>query len=138
MEAVITRLFRHLNRQKIELEVEEELRFHIELLTCVHIQQGLPPAEAKAAATKRFGDIEQIKNQCMKISRRNHPLMRALKSFLVLVFLTGFSVRGLSADVHFMQVGTLLMAVSVLSHLLLYARSFSPSDFLSKPKHRYR
>jgi len=128
----MTHLFKRFARTAINFEVEEELRFHIELLRREYIRQGLSPEAAQGATLKRFGDLEHIKNQCVEISRRSHPCMRALKSFLLLVFLTGFLVRVFSADADVRQIGNMLMAVAALSRLLLYARGLSPSSFLSR------
>ncbi|HKS39018.1 MAG TPA: permease prefix domain 1-containing protein [Blastocatellia bacterium] len=122
MGAIITRLFRRFNRKSIELEVEEELRFHVELLMREHTQQGMSPEQAREAILKRFGDIARIKNECVEISRRSHPLMRALRSFLILIFLTGILVRVFGPEFYIRHVGDMLIAVAVLSHLLLYAR----------------
>jgi hypothetical protein len=128
----VARLLKSLNSKDVKREVEDELQFHLELAAQAHIQQGMSSEIAKSAALKRFGDVERIKNQCVEISRRSHPLMRAVKSFLILVFLTGVFVRVFSADIYVMQSGTMLIAVAVLSRLLLYARGLSPSSFLSK------
>lgn len=134
METVIARLLKRFGRKAIELEVEEELRFHLELRTQEHLQQGMSLAEAKDAAAKRFGDAELIKDQCVEISRRNHPLMRALKSFSILVFLAGVLVRVSSADDHVNRVGEVLMMIAVLGRLLFYVRGLSSSNFSSTPE----
>jgi hypothetical protein len=137
MQAVNTHLFKRYARKEIELEVEEELRFHIELLRRAYIEQGMSPKEAKDATLKRFGDVEQIKGECVEISRRSNPFMRALKSFLILVFLTGVFVRVLSTDIAVGRIGEMLVAVAVLSRLLLYARGLSPSSFLSEKRNTF-
>ena len=134
MEAVITRLLKRLDRKTLELEVDEELHFHIEMLKREHVERGMSPAEAKVATLKRFGDLEKTKNQCLEISRRNHPLRPVLKALFVIVALTGFVVRILSTDPHVAHVGGTLIAIAVSGRLLLYARGLSPSSFLSKNK----
>ncbi len=134
MEALIARLFKCFDREAIELEVEEELRIHLELLRQEHIRQGMSSQEAKDAVLKRFGDVGRIKKQCVEISRRSHPLMRVLKSFLILVFLTGVLVRVFSADICVEQVGNMLIAVAVLSRMFLYVRELSSSSFRLKPE----
>lgn len=58
--------------------------------------------------------------------------MRALKSFLILVFLTGVSMRVFSSVPQFKHIADTLMAVAALSRLLLYVRGLSPASFLSK------
>src|SRR5439155_11076620 len=94
--------------EQIRGEVEEELRFHLELLTEALLQQDMSREEANAAALRRFGNVDQIKSQCVEISRRNHPAIRALKSFLILVFLVGVLVRVFSPEYHLTRVGDIL------------------------------
>lgn len=132
MASVIKHLFKRFNRRAIELEVEEELRFHLELLGREHLQRGMSPEEAQAATRQRFGDLERIKNQCVEISSRSRPLMRALKSLSITIFLAGVLMRVFSADLYLRQVGDMLIAVAVLSRLLLYARGSRRSRLLSK------
>ncbi len=119
-------------RRQMEHEVEDELSFHIELLTRDHLQQGLSPAAADVAARQQFGDAEQIKQQCVEISRRSHPLVRALKAFLILMFFAGALVRFSGPDPNFRHLSDLMMAVPVLGHLLLYARALTPAKFLPR------
>lgn len=116
------RLSRRLTCRKVEHEVESELLFHLELRTEQNLRQGMTLAEAEREAAKCFGDFERIKNQCVEIGRRNRPLMRALKSLLIIMFLTGVLTRASSADIYSRQIGQMLMIVAVLSGLLLYLR----------------
>ena len=89
MKAAITRLYHRFDREVIEREIEEELRFHLELLTEQHLRQEIGLAEAKDAALRRFGSLAQIKDECVQISRRNGAVTRVLKSFLILLFVVG-------------------------------------------------
>ena len=126
------RLLKCFDSGQIRRDVDEELRFHLEVLTEA-LQQHMPLAQAKDAALKRFGDVDQIKDQCIEISRRNHPALRALKSLLVLIVLTGVLVRVLGTEFHVSRVGDLLIAVGILGRLLVYVRGLNPSSFLSRP-----
>lgn len=60
MRAMLTRLSKPLGRRATESEVEEELRFHIELLTRDYMRQGMSRQEAADASLKRFGDIGSV------------------------------------------------------------------------------
>lgn len=133
MKAMKERFFKPLNHAEIGREVEEELRFHIELLT-QKLQFDLPLEEARAVALKRFGNIEQIKDECVEISRRSHPLILALKSFLILVFLAGVLLRVFVSEYHVKHCADILIAVGILGRLLIYARGVRPSSFVSKPE----
>jgi len=132
MKTVKERLFKLPDREEAQREVDEELRFHLDLMTD-ELCRDMPSDEARATAQKRFGNVEQIRDQCVEISRRRHPAMRALKLFLILIFLVGVLVRVFSPEYHLTRVGDILMAVGFLSRLLFYVRGLNPSNFISKP-----
>lgn len=132
MKAVIKRLYHRFDREVIERQIEEELSFHLELLTEKHLQQDMSLADAKDAAIKRFGNVEQIKDQCVEISRNNRPLIRALKSFLILVFLAGVLVHVFNTELNMTRIGDVLIAVAILGRLFCYVRGLNPSRFTSK------
>ena len=124
------RLFKRFNRRDAEREVENELRFHLEMLTEENLQRGMTRKEAEEEAAKRFGNVERIKNQCVEISERSSSMMRVLKFFLIVVFLGGVLVRISSADIYGKQIGNMLMAIAALGGLLLYLRGLRFSGFV--------
>lgn len=128
MKAVTGRLFKCFDREQVKREIEEELSFHLELLAQEHLEE-MSLKEAKAAALKRFGNVEQIRDQCAEISRRSHHSVRAVKAFLILIFLSGVMVRIFSTEMHVMRVGGILIAVALMSRLFLYVRGLNPSSF---------
>ena len=125
--------FRSLDRGRVDREIEEELQFHLDLLTEEHCRQDMPREQAQAAALERFGNVEQIAEECTRIARRNHPAILALKWFLGLVFVAGVLVRIFSPDYHVTRVGDILMEIAVLGRLLLYLRGTTTLKYLSKP-----
>jgi len=131
MNNLLTRLHQ---RKELELEVEEELRLHIDLILRENIQRGMSPDEARAATLKRFGNLDRVRNECVAICRRSHPLQRAFKIFLILLALAGLIVRIASTDLHVDHIGTTLIIIALAGRLLLYVRSLSPSRFLPKNK----
>jgi predicted permease len=48
----------------VDRELDEELRFHLDQQTAVNLAAGMPAAEARAAAQRAFGGIEQRKEEC--------------------------------------------------------------------------
>ena len=135
MKAVITRLLHRFDRDVIERQIEEELHFHLELLTEQHLQRDMSSAEAKDAALRRFGNVKQVKDQCVKIRRSNRRLTRALKSFLILVFLVGVLVRVFGTELGVTRAGDVLIAIALLGRLFFYVRGLDPSRFTSKDEH---
>jgi hypothetical protein len=128
---VLTGPHRRWDSRQAQLEIEEELQFHLDLLTEEHCRQDMSWEHAQAAALKRFGNVEQIRDECVRIARRNHPIVLALKWFLGFVFVTGVLVRIFGTDYHVTRVGDVLMAVGILSRLLLHLRVMNP--FVAKP-----
>jgi len=132
MRDLTRKLFNPTGSEAIEREVEEELRFHLELLTEQHLQHANTLAEARASALGRFGDVEQVKDECVEISKRKRPLTRALKSFLILTFLAGIFVRIFATELHVDRFGQMLIAVGVMGRLFLYVRGLKPAGFRPK------
>jgi hypothetical protein len=48
-------------REKLDRDMSDELRAHLELLTREKIARGLSPHDARFAAQRSFGGVEQIK-----------------------------------------------------------------------------
>lgn len=119
-------IVKSLRRRKTAFEVEEELRFHLEMLELKYAQQGMSIATARAAALKRFGNLETVKQQCVHISRRNSLLRRVLKTALIVIAIIGLSIRILSPDPNIAHIGDTLIMIAIAGRLLLYVRGLSP------------
>jgi hypothetical protein len=59
-------------RRQVEQELDEELRYHLDRQIEEHIAKGLTPIEARYAALRALGGIEQRKEEC-----RDMPLFSA-------------------------------------------------------------
>jgi hypothetical protein len=115
-------------KTKTALDVEEELQFHLELLERNYAQQGLSTATAKAAASRRFGNLEAVKRQCVIIRKRSSPLRRALKVCLILIALAGLAIHLLSLDYKIGRIGSVLVMIAIAGRLLLYVRGLTPRN----------
>ena len=123
-----------LARPKTPFDVEEELQFHIEMLERKYVQQGMSTADAKAAALRRFGNLETVRKQCVDISRRNSLRQRVLKTSSILIALTGLSIRILSSDLKIAHIGDTLIMIAISGRLLLYVRGLSSWTFLPRTR----
>ena len=56
-----TRFQNIFRRTQLEAEMTEEMRHHIELQTELNVKAGMSPDEARCAALRQFGGVEQIK-----------------------------------------------------------------------------
>jgi len=134
MKVALANLLNRRDRRRIAFDVEEELQFHVEMLERKFTQHGMSSADAKAAALRRFGNLERIRKQCVDISRRNSLLRRVLKTSSVLLILAGLAIHILSSDYKVARIGGLLIVIAISGRLLLYVRSLSPSTFLPASK----
>jgi hypothetical protein len=121
-------------RNKTSLDVEEELRFHIQMLERKYVQQGMSTAAAKAAALRRFGNLETVKRQCVTISRRSSLLRRVLKTSSILIALTGLAIHMLSSHYRVTHIGDTLIIIAIAGRLLLYVRGLSPATARNSEK----
>ena len=112
---------------KTSLDVEEELKFHIEMLERKYTQQGMPVAEARAAALRRFGNLETVKRQCVTIRKRSSSLQRVLKISLIFITLAGLAIHMLSSDYKVGRIGSVLIMIAIAGRLLLYVRGLTLS-----------
>jgi hypothetical protein len=133
MKAELRRRFNPFHQEAIERDIGAELDFHLDLLTEDYLQQDMSLQQARDAALRQFGNVEQITAQCAEISRRRHPLILALKCLLSVVFLAGILLRVLAGERHLKNCGALLSAVSILSWVFLYVR-LHKEQFLSQPE----
>jgi putative ABC transport system permease protein len=51
------------HRDQLEQELDDELQFHLERDIAQNIESGMTPAEARSAALKSFGGLDQSKEQ---------------------------------------------------------------------------
>jgi predicted permease len=62
LQRLRTRLSSLFLRTRYESELDRELAFHIDMLTEQNVRSGMPPAEARRAALRNFGQIERVKD----------------------------------------------------------------------------
>jgi putative ABC transport system permease protein len=58
-------------KSRLEQELTEELRFHLEKLAEEYAAKGMTPEEARYAALRELGGVEQIKEECRDMRRMN-------------------------------------------------------------------
>ena len=58
------RLHALLFRRTVEDELDEELRFHVDMETRKNIATGMRPVEANRKVNLQFGGLEQVKEEC--------------------------------------------------------------------------
>src|SRR5262249_9496579 len=66
---IFHRLRMSLRRRKIENEMDAEMRFHMEMEAAKNLSRGMTEEEARLAARRDFGGVEQVKEAYRDLSR---------------------------------------------------------------------
>jgi|SRR5690242_7512935 len=69
----LSRIAAIVRSRKLERDLDQELQFHMELKAQENIAAGMEPEEARYAALRAFGGVEQKKEECRTASHRNGP-----------------------------------------------------------------
>jgi len=59
------------HREKAELDLKEELQFHLQNQIDEYIAGGMDPQEARHAAFRSLGGVEQVKEECREAGKMN-------------------------------------------------------------------
>jgi predicted permease len=62
LRLIYTRLYGLLRKDRVEQEMEEEMRFHLRMRVQENIERGMRPDEADREARQRFGNVGHIKD----------------------------------------------------------------------------
>jgi hypothetical protein len=119
-------------RPPIEKEVDEELRFHIDMQTYDYEGRGLSPEDSRVMARARFGDVEKIRKECVRIGSGTTFLIWILNSVFLLSLFGGLMLRALVSEKNLHHVGDILMMIGGLGILLVYAKKAGTTVFTSK------
>src|SRR5688572_20750937 len=61
MRVLLSRIAGLLRGRRLDARLDDEVRFHIDMLAQDHMRRGMPEAEARAVARRSFGGVTQMK-----------------------------------------------------------------------------
>lgn len=128
-QLVSLRLLRR-REQKFKADIESEFCHHIDSLIEQNKADGMDPDTARRDAYRRFGPLDDLKKECLKIRQQGPPGLRPVRWFLSLVFVTGIWIRVAGSDIYELQIGNMLVAISAAAGVLLYVHSWGRSTRL--------
>ena len=98
--------FRSLFRKgRVEQELSDELRFHLGKLTEEYVAKGMTPEEARYAALRELGGMEQIREECRDMRRVNH-IENFIRDFR-------YALRMLARSPGFTAVAVIMIALGI-------------------------
>ena len=118
-------------------DVDDELRFHIEMLVRDYIALGMTEADARAASARRLGDLATNRAECLTITSRRERRMKRAQLLDALGQDLSFAVRTLGRQKGWTTVAILTLALgigantavfSVVNTLLLHPLPYPNSD----------
>ena len=108
-------------RVPLDQEFDEEIALHIEMRTRELIADGMDPAEARALAIKRMGDVASLKRACVDLGRKRDREMRVTLWLEELRDDVKFAIRQLRAAPAFTLVATLTLALGIGANSAIFA-----------------
>src|SRR5215467_9687368 len=110
MTGALRRLF---YRRHAEMDLDAELRFHLEQSVQDFVASGLSPAEARRRASISFGGLEQVKEECRQAGFE-HYIQDFLRDFQ-------FAFRSLSKDRRFALVAVFSLALGIGATTVMFS-----------------
>jgi hypothetical protein len=110
-------------------EVEDELRFHIEMRTRDNMAAGMSAEAAAEDAARRFGDFDQLRAICEEITKeRLAGMLKVFKGVVWLMLGCGLTLILAAGMSPIRSVGAWLMLIASLCRLLIHLREIQPDQ----------
>jgi putative ABC transport system permease protein len=108
-------------RVPLDVEVDEEIAFHVEMRTRELVDGGMEPKAAREAALRRLGDVTSVRRSMVELGRKRDREMRLALWLEELRDDVVFAVRQLRAAPAFTLVAVTTLALGIGANSAIFA-----------------
>ncbi|HYE91655.1 MAG TPA: ABC transporter permease, partial [Terriglobales bacterium] len=110
--------------RRVEADVDEEIAFHLAMREERLRARGLPPDAARAKARERFGDLEQVRDEMVRIDREQARQKRLTDTLEDTMQDVVFALRGLRRAPGFALAAILTLALGIGSAAAIFSVTY--------------
>ncbi|HTE47549.1 MAG TPA: ABC transporter permease [Gemmatimonadaceae bacterium] len=113
--------YRHLLRRRTTDDVQDELRFHVDMRIEEARRAGLREPDARAAALERFGRYTDVENEVLNIDRARERRRRRTEWFGDLRQDVAFAIRSLTHAPSFAIAAVATLAIAIGANTMIFS-----------------